>query len=57
MRKHTIALDVHKRETQACIVDRDGTVLEEKRFRTTPRSYARVLGAYERSDVIIEMVP
>lgn len=56
MRKATIALDVHKRETQACIVDRKGNVLEEKRFRTTPRSYARVLSAYEATDVIIESV-
>lgn len=52
---YTITLDVHKRETQACIADERGTVLE-KRFRTSPKSYARALKKYADGVVILECV-
>jgi transposase len=53
--RHTISLDVHKRETQACIADGDGVVVAEKRFRTTEKSYRRALKKYE-GDVVLEAV-
>lgn len=54
--RYTVTLDVHKRETQACIANRDGDVLEEKRFRTSPRSYKRALAKYSKGVAILETV-
>lgn len=53
---HVIALDVHKRETQACIANTKGEIIRETRFRTTRSSYRRVLNKYARGTVIIETV-
>jgi transposase len=53
---HTITLDVHKRETQACIADAKGNILSEKRFRTTEKAYRRNLKKYSDADVVLESV-
>lgn len=54
--RYTISLDVHKRDTQACIANDAGDILVEKRFRTTKKSYGRALKKYKTGDVIIESV-
>ncbi|MBI4392589.1 MAG: IS110 family transposase [Euryarchaeota archaeon] len=54
--RHVIALDVHKRETQACVMTQDGTVLGEKRFRTSRPSYRRALKMLSPAPVVIETV-
>lgn len=48
-----IALDIHKRETQACIMNEKGKVLEEARFPTRRDAYKKAL-AKHRGDAIIE---
>lgn len=48
-----IGLDVHKRETQVAFLD--GKDVQEKRIRTTPRSFARVLRGVE-GPVVVEAV-
>jgi len=53
--RYTISLDVHKRETQACIASDDGEVVAQKRFRTSERSYRRALKKYE-GEVVFEAV-
>lgn len=52
---YTIALDVHKRETQACIADETGHEVQ-KRFRTSPKSFQRALGKYGPCPVVLECV-
>ena len=37
-------MDVHKRETQICIIDAEGTVVLEQRIRTERRRFADVVG-------------
>lgn len=54
--RYTIGLDVHKRETQACIANDDGEVVEEKRFRTLEKSYRRALRKYDEADVVLDTV-
>lgn len=54
--RYTVSLDVHKRETQACIANEKGEVVRETRFRTSPKSYRKVLGKYRDADAIIECV-
>ena len=54
--RYTISLDVHKRETQACIANEDGDVVAEKRFRTSEKSYRRALKRYDGGDVVFEAV-
>lgn len=54
--RYTVALDVHKRETQACIANADGKVVQEKRFRTSPKAYKRALNRYRDGDAILECV-
>ncbi len=53
---YTIGLDVHKRETQACIVDETGAVVAEKRFPTRSHAFRRALKDYPASTVILESV-
>lgn len=54
--RYTVSLDVHKRETQACIANANGVVVRETRFRTSPKSYKKVLGKYRDGDAILECV-
>jgi transposase len=54
--RYTISLDVHRRETQACVADEDGDVVAEKRFRTSETSYRRALRKYEDGEVVFEAV-
>jgi transposase len=51
-----IGVDIHKRESQACVIDEDGDVVEEKRFKTTPEGFAKALSKYGPSPVVIEAV-
>lgn len=53
---YTIGLDVHKRETQACIVDEQGNVVAEKRFATRSHAFRRALKDYPESRVVLESV-
>ena len=39
-----IGIDVHKRESQICILGEGGTILEQ-RIRSEPERFAAVLGA------------
>jgi transposase len=47
-------MDVHKRETQVCIIDGEGVVRLEQRIRTEPGRLADVLGARPRTRVLLE---
>ncbi|MHB8604404.1 MAG: IS110 family RNA-guided transposase [Thermoplasmatota archaeon] len=49
-----IAMDIHKHETQACVMNDDGTVEDEKRFKTRRSSVRRVLSKYPGVPVVIE---
>ena len=51
-----IEFDMHKRETQAYIVDESGKLCAKKRFRTLHSLFRRVLSKYPDGDVIIESV-
>jgi transposase len=53
---HTIGLDIHKRETQACVTDEKGQVVAEKRFRTRRASFRQALREFGASNTIIESV-
>lgn len=52
---HVVALDIHKRETQACITNQRGTILKETRFPTTRPAYEKNLSDYA-GHAIIETV-
>jgi transposase len=52
---YTIGLDIHKRETEACIMDGSGVVVARKRFRTRRASFRQALRGVE-GDAIIESV-
>lgn len=54
--RRTIGLDIHKRETQACIMTSTGKVIEEKRFPTRPADFKRELAKYAGASTIIESV-
>ena len=47
-------MDVHKRETQVCIVDAEGAVVFERRIRTERSRLGEVLGARGRRRILIE---
>ena len=49
----TIGLDLHKRESQLCIGQEDGTV-EERRIATTRERFAAVLGGRPRARILLE---
>lgn len=51
-----IGLDIHKRETQACVVSERGEVLEEKRFKTQREAFEHELAEYAGVPVVIEAV-
>jgi len=48
-----IGIDVHKRESQICILGEGGTILEQ-RIRSEPERFAAVLGARPRARILIE---
>jgi transposase len=48
-----IGIDVHKRESQICIVAEGGELLEQ-RIRTEPERFAAVLGKRPRARILIE---
>lgn len=54
--RRTIGLDIHKRETQACIMTKSGRVLETKRFPTRRGAFEKELGKYAGSSTVIESV-
>ena len=50
--KH-IGIDVHKRESQICILAEGGELIEQ-RIRTEPERFAAVLGDRPRARIVIE---
>ena len=48
-----IGIDVHKKESQVCILGEDGE-LSERRIRTTPERFAAVLGERPRARILLE---
>jgi len=49
----TIGLDLHKRESQLCIVNEEGTLIE-RRIATTKERFAAVLGDRPRARILLE---
>ena len=49
----TIGLDLHKRESQLCIGQDDGTT-EERRIATTRERFTAVLGGRSRARILLE---
>jgi transposase len=47
-------MDVHKRESQVCIVDEAGAVVVEQRLRTARERLAAVLGERPRARIVLE---
>lgn len=54
--RRTIGLDIHKRETQACIMTKTGRIIEEKRFPTRKLAFDAELAKYAGSSTVIESV-
>ncbi len=48
-----IGIDVHKRESQICIITEDGEVIEQ-RIRTTRDRYQDTLGARPAGRILLE---
>jgi transposase len=48
-----IGIDVHKTESQICILGAGGDLIE-RRVRTTPERFADVLGARPRARILLE---
>jgi transposase len=48
-----IGLDVHKKESQICILAEEGELLE-RRIRTNPRRFAEVLGERAPARILLE---
>ncbi len=48
-----IGIDVHKRESQICILAEGGELIE-RRIRTEAERFAAVLGARPRARIVIE---
>jgi transposase len=48
-----IGIDVHKKESQICILSEDGEQLEP-RVRTTPARFTDVLGTRPRARILLE---
>jgi hypothetical protein len=51
-----IGIDVHKKESQLCILSEDGERLES-RVRTTPARFADVLGSRPRARILLRPRP
>lgn len=52
--RRIIGLDIHKTETQACVMDAKGRIIEETRFPTREAAFKNALKKYPRSEAIIE---
>jgi transposase len=50
---YTIGLDLHKRESQLCIISQDGSIVE-RRIVTSRERFTAVLGNRERARILIE---
>jgi transposase len=50
----SIGIDVHKMNSQICIVDENGEVIEERRIHTDRERFAAVLGKRSKARVLIE---
>jgi transposase len=50
----SIGIDVHKVNSQICIVDENGEVIEERRIHTDRERFAAVLGKRPKARVLIE---
>ena len=48
-----IGIDVHKMESQLCILGAEGEIIE-RRVRTTPEQFAAVLGDRPRARILLE---
>ena len=48
-----LGIDVHKRESQICILAEGGELIE-RRIRTEPARFAAVLGGRPRARIVIE---
>jgi transposase len=48
-----IGIDVHKKESQICILGAEGEIIE-RRVRTTPERFAEILGDRPRARILIE---
>jgi transposase len=48
-----IGIDVHKKESQICILAKGGELLEQ-RIRTEPERFATVLGARPQGRIVLE---
>lgn len=54
VRKLFIGLDVHKRETQICVMDENGKIVEETRIPSTREDLKRVLAPHRGARVVVE---
>ena len=48
-----IGIDVHRKESQICVLTEDGELIE-RRVRTEPQRFAEVLGSRPRARILIE---
>jgi hypothetical protein len=48
-----IGIDVHKKDSQICVLSQEGELIE-RRVRTEPQRFAEVLGSRPRGRVLIE---
>lgn len=54
--RYIVALDIHKRETQACVTDLKGKAVKQARFDTTPEAFRAALSKYHDGHAIIDTV-
>ena len=50
----SIGIDVHKVNSQVCVVDENGEVIDERRIRTDRERFATALGKRGRARVLLE---
>jgi transposase len=48
-----VGIDVHKRHTQICVQDDDGTVVLERRIRTEAEELRKAFGEIEAGKVLL----
>jgi len=49
-----IGLDIHKKHTQACVMDESGRVLSNERFPSTPEGLDEFLSGFEQAKFVLE---
>lgn len=49
-----IGIDVHKRDSQVCILSAEGEPLLEKRIRTESGRFAELLGSRPKARILVE---